>query len=409
MRIFVQEFASGGGLVKESLHPALVIEGFGILRALIYSFERIGYNVVTTLDYRLEELRYFLPTEQIKIITEGESVIETSIEILKDCNYFLVVAPGSDSILSNFIEAYSGKKAKSLNCNIEAVNLATKKHLSYKFYSSLGINIPVTFKINENGYCSDVGNEEEKEIHWSKLFEEKMLTFPVIIKPDEGVACEGLFLCSNSKELDAKLKLKNADNLLLQEYIEGEHLSVTAIIRDDNCQIISINKQIISLDVFGSDYVGGVTNITHPLSQEIKKISELILSSISGFNGFIGIDFIIRNNKIYLIEINPRATTPISSLLTQNESIFQVLPILTDTPKNTDRIELSYFEKISIEKSQDKVIPYPELLDLEFILTPPLEISTNKIVALIRGVGKTVEFAQQDFKKNLLNLSNKLK
>ena len=112
---------------------------------------------------------------------------------------------------------------------------------------------------------------------------------------------------------------------------------------------------------------------------------------------------------IYFIEINPRATTPISSLSTNTNSIFQVLPSLIDSPKSIDKTRLSYFEKISLEKAKDKAIPYLELLDLDFILTPPLEISKNKIMALIKGVGKTIELAQQDFKKNLLILSNKLK
>ena len=52
------------------------------------------------------------------------------------------------------------------------------------------------------------------------------------------------------------------------------------------------------------------TPIKHPLEKEIIEISNIIVNSIPGLKGFIGIDYIIQKEKIVFVEINSRITTP---------------------------------------------------------------------------------------------------
>jgi len=411
LRIFVQEYATGGGLVNEELHPSLLIEGFAILRALILNFKKCGYEVVTTIDFRLEELKSFLAADIIEPITTKQSIFDTSNDLLSNCDYFLIIAPGANNILSSFVSNYTNTKAKSLNCNSELINLATQKHLTYAFCSSLKINYPKTYKIQKNGMYSDIENSSIKEKHWSTLINEREICFPVILKPNNGVASEGLALCKNQEQLDDYLQNDPSEQLLLQEFIEGEHLSVTVNITPQETQIISLNRQLISFTNVTSDYLGGITNIQHDLSNEIEKITFNLLSNMKGLNGLIGLDFVIRNKEIYFIELNPRATTPISSLISENSTLIQLLP-LTMSKKKEDKIEekkITYFAKVSLKKGKKEVMNSQRFLDFDFILTPPLELSANKILALIKGTGKSFQSAQIDFQNNLSILSNKLK
>jgi len=50
-------------------------------------------------------------------------------------------------------------------------------------------------------------------------------------------------------------------------------------------------------------------NIHPSFNNMIYKFIDDILNVIPGLRGFIGFDFIFNNNKIFLIEINPRFTT----------------------------------------------------------------------------------------------------
>ncbi len=393
------------------LHPSLLIEGFAILRALILNFKKCGYEVITTIDFRLEKLKPFLSADIIEPITTGKSIFDVSINLLNNCDYFLIIAPGANNILSSFVSNYSNTKAKSLNCNSELINLATQKHLTYAFCSTLQINFPKTYKMKKNGMCVDLENVSIKEKHWSTLIDERKLFFPIILKPTDGVACEGLVLCANQKELNDYMQNNPTEQLLLQEFIEGKHLSVTANITPKEIQIISLNKQLISFTNYTADYLGGATNIQHNLSKEIEKLTHQLLSNMKGLNGLVGVDYVIRNKEIYFIEINPRATTPISCLISIDSPPLHLLPIANGKRKENKIREkrVTYFAKVSMDKVKNKTLVSQRFLDSDFILTPPLEMSANKILTLIKGSGKSFQSAQMDFQNNLSILSNKLK
>ena len=407
MKIFVQEFASGGGLSEDNLHPTLLLEGFAILRSITHYFKSSGFEVITTLDYRLEQLASYLTTDMISLVPKEKSDIKIGLELLKNCDYFLVIAPGSDGILSKYIEKYSETSAQSLNCSIETIEIATQKHRSYRLCSTLGINIPTTFKIHRNGLCSNVIDDSLNLVQMRTLFSGNILSFPTILKPDEGVACEGLVLLTNLEDLEEYLQGSSSEKILIQEYIDGEHISVTMYVTKEHNQLLSINKQSISFDKKHSDYLGGVVNIDHPLAKEIEQLSDQIISNIPGLFGFIGIDYIICNNKIYFIELNPRATTPVSVLLTANFYPNNQHRMEQVVFKRKENNKVICFAKISIDKIKENQIDLPKLKHLDYLLTPPLDF--DEAMALIKGTGETIELAWKDFEKNKLHLSNKLK
>ena len=73
---------------------------------------------------------------------------------------------------------------------------------------------------------------------------------------------------------------------------------------------LSINSQEIIQNDNRIKYIGCETPIKHPLEKEIIEISNIIVNSIPGLKGFIGIDYIIQKEKIVFVEINSRITTP---------------------------------------------------------------------------------------------------
>ena len=97
--------------------------------------------------------------------------------------------------------------------------------------------------------------------------------------------------------------------MLIQKHIKGEVISTSNIKTKTHTKTISINSQKITEKDNTITYHGCKVPIKIPEEKELMKINYEILDSIEGLNGYIGVDYII-TDKIYLLEINPRITTP---------------------------------------------------------------------------------------------------
>ena len=110
----------------------------------------------------------------------------------------------------------------------------------------------------------------------------------------------------------------------LQEYISGDSVSVSIICDDSFVNCISINSQEIRTENNKITYIGCVTPIEHEYKNELFQISERIIKSIPNLKGFVGIDYIINEDKIYFVEVNARITTPFIVLQKQcNDNLIE--------------------------------------------------------------------------------------
>jgi predicted ATP-grasp superfamily ATP-dependent carboligase len=414
MRLFIQEFVTGGGLNKEMLDVSLLVEGFGMLRVLLQNAKNIGMKTVTTLDKRLVCIKDYLNVDEIILVSENESIFSVGQHIANKSDGFLVIAPGANGILADAVSSYNKTTARSYNCSIETIQFLTNKAKTYEFCSKKKINIPRTIVFVNNNEHFEVTTKTKYPGSIVDNFENYNLKFPIIIKPNEGVACEGLVLCRNREELERKLNEKIYPEMLIQEYIYGEHLSVTALIRNDEVHILSINEQKLSLTHTYSAYLGGISNIRHPFANEIIDFCYGLLKKIDGLQGFVGIDFVISTNEnkgleIYFIEINPRTTTPVCGLLNKHNKPIQ---IILDKPfdYSREKSNVSYFAKsnFNIQIELDQVI-YSSFLNLHSIVTPPLKAQDASIYTLIRGWGKNAKKAKSNFDRNTAYVVNTLK
>ncbi|NHJ04604.1 MAG: ATP-grasp domain-containing protein [Candidatus Heimdallarchaeota archaeon] len=410
MKIFIQEFSTGGGFAQTLLDFNLIIEGFGMLRLLIQNFKRLNLEVITTLDSRLLFLIDFLEADEILLINQGESFLEKSESLVMKCDSFIIIAPGTDGILKNTIEYYQKLQKSNLNCTSQAIDFSTAKHKMYELCSKINIQYPRTIIIENKKRFREISKDSFVKISDIIEFTCNLdVNFPVIIKPDDGVACEGLFLCNGKDEIQFHLQKSTSKNILVQEYIEGSNFSVTVLVLNDIIDVISINQQLIEFSNEKTEYLGGISNIKTKFEDEIKLFSSKILSQIEGINGLVGLDFILTANKeLYFIEINPRITTPICGLISN-----KVQPIDFFHSRQLDEKQnkmLSYFSKAKfILKKEIPPDFYMKICDFESIVTPPIRVDGNNFICMIRGWGRNPFFAKKNFTKNFSKLLDKLK
>lgn len=145
---------------------------------------------------------------------------------------------------------------------------------------------------------------------------------PFILKPIYGTGCENTFLYYDNKKI-----LKFDSNFIIQEFVDGIPCSVSLFCSDEP-YTVSLNFQRIKFSEKNGakklEYGGGIVPYdihNKKIKQKIFEISKKVCK-ILNLKGYIGIDFVIKNKKIYLIEVNPRITT--SAIALQKSSNINV-------------------------------------------------------------------------------------
>ncbi len=393
-KIFIFEFVSGGGFNQVDIPPSLYSEGYAMLRTIIADFRKLGFHITTLLDYRINFLSQYLEADKIKLVRKNDDYIKHYIECLNECIYCFIIAPEFSNHLYNLTKIAKDNKKLILSIDLDGIVLGAHKLKTYEFFLENKVNTPKTYRIPLKKKYFDL------EFVLQKF---DALGCPVIIKPEDGVGSESIFYFETKAQIihffeDSNEKLDISRNFILQEYIDGEDLSVSIIngvsskeSEAMNQIILSINAQIIKFKdpINDSLYLGGFTPV---VDYEILKDSlEKILKSmdLSSFRGYFGIDFIKKaDNSLYFIEINPRLTTsyigirnilgynPLEVLFNRDKPSLNLNRLPHQGFSKFNQLELKYFG----DKTSNEIISIiiPKLMSLiPEIVTPPIALSKS--------------------------------
>jgi predicted ATP-grasp superfamily ATP-dependent carboligase len=217
-----------------------------------------------------------------------------------------------------------------------------------------------------------------------KVIERALAAFgKVVVKPADGDGCAGLSLVSRPEEASTALSIaKQSTRLpyfLVQEYVEGENLSVCLLASDDAVVPLSINVQRVHLKGprEPSMYTGSVVPYqdSEQDSEEVLRAALRAVKSLGHVKGFFGVDLVLKGGEPYIVEVNPRFTT---SYLALREVCEDNVP---------DLLVRSYFDKSSLRpvKLRGKAIVGKLIADRDMALNsrdlkPP---SNAKVLSLI--------------------------
>ncbi|MCK8816295.1 ATP-grasp domain-containing protein [Natroniella sulfidigena] len=134
--------------------------------------------------------------------------------------------------------------------------------------------------------------------NFEKDLKDNEIDFPVFVKPRNGSASLGINKVSNIDEL--KLLLKHNEELLIQEYMDGQEYGVDVYVDIISQEIISIFlKKKIRMRAGETDKAVSIKN---------KKLFNLIKEFIEklGVVGQADIDVFVVDGEFYISEVNPR-------------------------------------------------------------------------------------------------------
>ncbi|WP_296858691.1 ATP-grasp domain-containing protein [uncultured Methanobrevibacter sp.] len=219
----------------------------------------------------------------------SENILEISKDYIDEVDYIIPISGVSPS-------DFKKKDQKKILGTTDVESIENK----YKFYKKIKNSIltPETFKIKDIADAFEI-NKNYPETKF-------------ILKPLKGSGGYNINLLSEDIEL-------NNEEYIIQEYIDGINLSSSILANKNNMQILTHSRLLTVNDISESNsfkYIGNILPLTKQSiiteTKDIKEITnkqEIICEELAKkFNliGSNGIDYILNENGLYALEINPR-------------------------------------------------------------------------------------------------------
>ena len=267
-------------------------------------------NSASKLDYEIFSTSYFSTSDTPKIKhqkiilneTEDEScgifenqfdsstLLEISEDYIDEVDYIIPISGVSPS-------DFSKKDQKKILGTVNVENIENK----YRFYKEIKDEflIPMTFTISDIDEAFEI-NKNYEDIQF-------------ILKPLQGSGGYDINLLENDTDIQL-----NDSEFILQEYVPGISLSSSILATKNDAKTV-INTRLLTEHDFGKDsfiYIGNILPLTsssimvdvNDIDNINKKMAETSEKLAHRFNlmGSNGVDYILNEKGLYVIEINPR-------------------------------------------------------------------------------------------------------
>lgn len=362
-----------------------------MLRAFTCDLGAAGHKVSVLLDSRLRPLRALLGAERAFMVESKGGLLKNLKEAAGSSEAAYVIAPESGGTLASLVESIEEGGIPSLNCAPEAIRSVADKAEVYSALPKIGLNVPET--IEADAY--------DEATRLARII--KDIGLPVVFKPVDGAGCSGLSLVKRVDQVPEALKRLRSGaggrRFLVQKFVHGVSASVSVIAAAGRCAPLSLNRQIVRLAPpdCGSSYEGGLTPLEHPLRHEVFEVVKRAVGLFGGLRGYVGVDLVLtRNNKVYIMEINPRLTTSYVGLrrvISYNPAQAIIDAALYGRlPPMSPLRGFAAFRKVKMPSLGRGSLARP--VSLENVLTPPLPLGGGgDIFALIEAYGLTLRSA----------------
>ena len=184
------------------------------------------------------------------------------------------------------------------------------------------------------------------------------LDFPILVRPSYVLGGQGMKIVINREELEAHVvdllqKIPN-NKLLLDHYLDGAiEAEADAICDGENVEIIGIMEHIEPCGIHSGD-----SNATLPpfnlgdfVMQQIKDHTQKIAIALNTV-GLINVQFAIKDDVVYIIEANPRAsrTVPFIAKAKQQPFVNYATKVMLGKHKVLDFDYTSHLEGFAIKQ-----------------------------------------------------------
>ena len=357
------------------VHASLAVQEEG------YESIMVNCNPETvSTDYDVSNRLYFEPITSEKILD--------IIDIEKPDG--VVIQFGGQTPLK-LADILSEKGVNILGTDVDAIDRSEDRERFQELVNKLNLKQP------SNSTAKNVDEAMKKG---------EEIGFPIVVRPSYVLGGRAMQLVNNLNELEKYLneavEVSNSKPILLDSYLtDAVEVDVDVVSDGNEIQIGGILQHIEQAGIHSGDSACSLP--PYSLSEEIQSImtkQALDIASELNIIGLMNIQFAVKNNEVFIIEVNPRAsrTVPfiskaIGNSLAKVASKAMIGKSLTDqnfSPKLPDGL---FFVK-------EAVMPFDKFPHVDPILGPEMK-STGEVMGIGPNFGEAYAKAQKGANKTL--------
>ena len=371
---------------RRSGRPVIVVIGSGPIRIgqgiefdyssvhCVWTLRKMGYDVVivnnnpetVSTDYDTADRLYFEPLckEDVMNIIKVEKPIG------------VVVAFGGQTAIK-LTKYLDGMGIRILGTSAEGIDLAEDRGRFDALLESFGISRPKGFGVKSTEEAVEAAEK---------------LGYPVLLRPSYVIGGQNMIISRTRKQTESymeKILAGGIDNpVLIDKYMPGTELEVDVISDGTDVLIPGIMEHIERAGVHSGDSIAVYPpyNLTDRHLKKICDCSEKLALAL-GTKGLVNIQYLIYENELYVIEVNPRAsrTVPYISTVTN----VPMVDLASEVMLGKSLSELGYgtglYRTPPYFAVKVPVFSFEKLDDANSILGPEMK-STGEVL----GVGKSM-------------------
>ena len=217
------------------------------------------------------------------------------------------------------------------------------------------------------------------------------LGYPVLLRPSYVIGGQNMTIAHSDADVERYMQIilsgKIENPVLVDKYMAGTELEVDVISDGKNVLIPGIMEHVERAGVHSGDSIAVYPpyNLSDKMLQKVVECSRKLALSL-GTKGLVNIQYLIYENELYVIEVNPRAsrTVPYISKVTGVPMVELASRVMTGEALDRLGYGCGLYRTPPYFAVKVPVFSFEKLQDVNSILGPEMK-STGEVL----GIGKT--------------------
>jgi len=344
----------------------------------VWAIHELGYESIiinnnpetVSTDFDISDKLYFEPL----FIEDVYNVIR------KEMPKGVIVQFGGQTAI-NLAPKLQAKGVQILGTSVEAIDVAENRKRFERLLRELNIPQPKGFA---------VVNIEEAITAAAEI------GYPVLVRPSYVIGGRAMMIVYNDTELTSYIKeatsLSTDHPILVDEYIEGTEVEVDAICDREDILVPGIMEHIERTGVHSGDSfcVYPPQNLSDRVIETVLEYTKKISIALQ-VSGLVNIQFVVRNDLVYIIEVNPRAsrTVPILSKVTKVPMVKIAMEVILGEKLKDLDYGIGLKPSTNLIAVKAPVFSFVKLDDVDAALTPEMK-STGEVLGIDTDYSKAM-------------------
>lgn len=344
----------------------------------VWAIKDMGYEAII-MNNNPETVSTDFDTSD-KLYFESLHVDNVMNVIKKERPYGVILQFGGQTSL-NLAEKLNSRSINILGTPYKYIDLAEDREKFCELLDEIGISVPEGLAVT---------TQEEAFAAVEKL------GYPLVVRPSYVIGGRAMQVVHSDVELKRYLKeavsISTEHPVLIDKYIQGKEIEVDAIADGEDVLIPGIMEHIERTGVHSGDSISVYPHFT--LSKEVEDIlvdyTRRIAKALN-IIGLVNIQYAYDGKKVYVIEVNPRAsrTVPILSKVTKVPMVKLAVAAMLGHRLRDSQYGTGLYKKMDYYAVKVPVFSNAKLTNMDMALGPEMK-STGEVLGIDKDLNKAI-------------------